>query len=153
MNSDLRVERGRYLCRCKVFRAPFPANALRLPAPEAYNWDRHSRPRPTVTTMLLPLALLIAVGFRIAAPQHVRGAPALEEEERRNDDGRSGRFLAMDDYSVKNETEYTSCPEGYPSYDRLGDLLTAWSPNQPEVPEGGVIERLQVRASAILFLR
>eukprot|EP00903_Cladosiphon_okamuranus_P006282 g6164.t1 len=47
-------------------------------------------------------------------------------------------------YTIKNETEYSSCPEGYPSYGRLGDLLTAWSPNQPDVPEGVVIERLQV---------
>lgn len=87
------------------------------------------------------MVLLAAVGFGTAAPRQVRGAPALEE--RRKDDG--PRLLAsLDDYAIKNETEYSSCPEGYPSYGKLGDLLTAWNPNQPNVPEGGVIERLQV---------
>lgn len=94
--------------------------------------------------MLLSLVLLVAVGLGPSAAQHVRGAPAIEEQQRRKDGG--SRFLAsLNEFSIKNETEYSSCPEGYPSYGRLGDLLTAWSPNQPDVPEGGVIERLQVR--------
>lgn len=102
--------------------------------------------------MLLSLVLLVVVGFGTAAPQHARGSPpaAREQEERRKDDGHGsgsgGRFLAaLDRYTIRNETEYSSCPEGYPAYGKLGDLLTAWSPNQPDVPEGVVIERLQVR--------
>lgn len=111
--------------------------------------------------MLLSLALLVAVGLTSSASQHARGAPPaapLEEERRKDDGGSSSRFLAsLVDYGIKNETEYASCPEGYPAYGRLGDLLTAWSPNQPEVPEGVVIERLQVsvlacRQSAVFFL-
>lgn len=108
--------------------------------------------------MILPLVLLVAIGFGTAAPQHARGAPPAPDGERRDDAGSGGRrWLASlgDYYTIKNETEYSSCPEGYPSYGRLGDLLTSWSPNQPDVPEGGVIERLQVsemRDVAMFFL-
>eukprot|EP00752_Nemacystus_decipiens_P008785 g7839.t1 len=93
--------------------------------------------------MLLSLVLLVAFGFGTAAPQHARGSPALEDD-RREDDGFSRLLGSHTEYKTKNETEYASCPEGYPAFGRLGDLLTAWSPNQPDVPEGVVIERLQV---------
>lgn len=32
--------------------------------------------------------------------------------------------------------DFSSCPHDYPGFGRLGDLLKAWSPNQPEAPEG-----------------
>lgn len=32
--------------------------------------------------------------------------------------------------------DFSSCPRDYPGFGRLGDLLKAWSPNQPEAPEG-----------------
>lgn len=54
------------------------------------------------------------------------------------------RGLHDDDYELKGEEEYASCPESYPSFGTLGELLKAWNPNQPEVPEGGVVERLRV---------
>lgn len=98
--------------------------------------------------MLLSLVLLVAVGLTSAASQHARGPPAPLEDERSNEDGLR-RFLAsVTDYSIKEETEYASCPEGYPAFGRLGDLLTAWNPNEPDVPEGVVIERLQVSVMA-----
>lgn len=109
--------------------------------------------------MILPLVLFIAAGHGVADAQHVRGGVAeaategwqqqRPQEERRDEvvveptNWRS-RVLALGDYEIKEETEYSSCPEGYPSYGKLGELLTAWSPNQPDVPEEGVVERLQV---------
>lgn len=52
--------------------------------------------------------------------------------------------LVSHGFATKPEEEYASCPEGYPAFGKLGDLLTAWSPNQAEVPDDGVIERLRV---------
>lgn len=43
-----------------------------------------------------------------------------------------------------DELAYRSCPEGYPAFGKLGELMRAWSPNDPDVPEGVVIERLHV---------
>lgn len=102
--------------------------------------------------MLLALVFLLATGHETAATQHVRGAAGLEDEEeistelgfRTYEQQQSRNLPSLHDYETKGEDEYSSCPEGYPSYGRLGDLLTAWSPNQPEVPEGGVLERLRV---------
>ena len=45
---------------------------------------------------------------------------------------------------LKQEQAYSSCPEGYPAYGTLGDLLKAWNPNDPDVPEDVVVERLRV---------
>lgn len=45
---------------------------------------------------------------------------------------------------LKDELAYSSCPEGYPAFGTLGDLLRAWNPNDPDVPEGVVEERLHV---------
>lgn len=52
------------------------------------------------------------------------------------------------DYMPKDESAYGPCPDGYPAFGKLGDLLRAWSPNEPDVPEGGVIERLHVSNSS-----
>jgi len=92
---------------------------------------------------------LLVVGQGAAAPRHVRGeAGGAESEERRNGVENEQRVLpSLADYDIKGEDKYSSCPEGYPAFGTLGDLLTAWSPNQPEVPEGGVIERLRVSHS------
>lgn len=40
---------------------------------------------------------------------------------------------------------YQDCPANYPDYGRQGDLLRAWSPNEPHAPEG-LRESLKVRA-------
>lgn len=48
---------------------------------------------------------------------------------------------------LKDESAYSHCPEGYPAFGRLGELLTAWNPNQPDEPEGVVVERLHVSSN------
>lgn len=58
--------------------------------------------------------------------------------------GKADRKLASYTYLRKAESAYSSCPDGYPTFGKLGEMLRAWSPNEPDVPEGGVIERLQV---------
>ncbi|CAM9431615.1 unnamed protein product [Ectocarpus sp. 12 AP-2014] len=109
--------------------------------------------------MILPLVLFIAAGHGLADAQHVQGVAeaAIGGQQQQQPPGEErrdevvepthwrSRILGTEEYEVKEETEYSSCPQGYPSYGKLGELLTAWSPNQPEVPEEGVVERLQVR--------
>lgn len=94
----------------------------------------------------LTFIVVVAIGFGTAGPGHVGvEAGGAGTEERRNGD--QSRILpSLAEYAIKGESEYSNCPEGYPSFGTLGDLLTAWNPNQPEVPEGGVIERLKVRS-------
>ncbi|CAM9590594.1 unnamed protein product [Choristocarpus tenellus] len=36
------------------------------------------------------------------------------------------------------------CPQSYPTYGLLGDMLGAWNPNDPDVPSG-FVEKLEVR--------
>lgn len=107
-------------------------------------------PHPRTTMLPALFSLLLIIGYGTAAPRHVRGEAArVASEERRNGEDKQQRVLpSLVDYDIKGEDKYSSCPEGYPAFGTLGDLLTAWSPNQPEVPDGGVIERLRVRATA-----
>ncbi len=115
--------------------------ALRRPL----SWDI-----PIPRTTMLPglFVLLLVIGYGEASPRHVRGeAGGVDSEERRNGEDTQHRVLpTLAEYDIKGEDKYSSCPEGYPAFGTLGDLLKAWSPNQPEVPQGGVIERLRVRA-------
>lgn len=57
--------------------------------------------------------------------------------------GLTGLFQARPT-EPEDESAFTSCPEGYPSFGKLGELLRAWSPNEPEEPAGAVEQRLQV---------
>ncbi|CAN0114249.1 unnamed protein product [Pylaiella littoralis] len=129
---------------------------------------------PAPTTTLLALLFLLSTIHGTAATNHVRGAtagvdPQEGERREREDSGPDLDFSrdshesnqqqqqqqqqhrqlhrsrpSLEEHAAKGEELYASCPEGYPSFGKLGDLLTAWSPNQPEVPEGGVIEKLRV---------
>lgn len=115
-----------------------------------------------ITLLALVLVLTAVCG---TVTQHV-GAGGAEEERRElgepsllPNEGDEVDFVAADEhanrklsgsrytYVRKAESAYSSCPDGYPSFGKLGDLLRAWSPNEPDVPEGGVIERLQVSPS------
>lgn len=77
------------------------------------------------------------------AATHIRG----EEERRKLNEPESEidfeRRLGFG-FTLKDEASYISCPQGYPAFGELGKLLRAWSPNDPEVPEGVVVERLKV---------
>lgn len=111
----------------------------------------------------LPALVLVLAAVFGTVTQHV-GVEAREEERRELDEpsvpagdefdfaaaGNSDRTLSSDTYIRKPESVYSSCPDGYPTFGKLGEMLRAWSPNEPDVPEGGVIERLQVSAQHTL---
>lgn len=115
-----------------------------------------------MTTRKTALIFLVVVLATVCGTviQHV-GAGGREEERRESGAEPSVRtrdevdfaparnaqrkvFSKTYQYARKPESAYTSCPDGYPTFGKLGEMLRAWSPNEPDVPEGGVIERLQV---------
>lgn len=103
--------------------------------------------------MMIAFIVALAMGQRAAAAHSVRGGAA-PEHKLEDADGlvldtweneQEDRMLAnVRGYELQGEDQYSSCPEGYPSFGKLGELLKTWNPNQADVPEAGVIERLQV---------
>lgn len=108
------------------------------------------------------LAFFLCVLGGVWATQYVR----VNEKEQWEEPGTAAAAVAAADieekaagfvesyrgFSRKEDTNsmprgdlfYSSCQKGYPYFGKLGELLRAWSPNEPDAPEGGVVERLQV---------
>lgn len=98
---------------------------------------------------MLTSPFIVSLGLLATAVCASSGADHVwdEEPDRRN---------LMNDVKppgeLKDELAYSSCPEGYPAFSTLGGLLRAWNPNDPDVPEGVVEERLHVsRADSLCF--